>query len=69
MCSVEIENYEVGEIGSVFVLAAEDKKLVALVEGSGVPYKKLGSWSCDWIQDTYPFERQECRRSCQLDQL
>lgn len=34
----EVEDYEVGEVSSVFVLAAEDEQLVALIESRSMAY-------------------------------
>lgn len=36
MRSRDVENNEIGEVGSMFVLAAEDEKFVSLVERSSV---------------------------------
>lgn len=36
MCRLQIENNEVGEVGSMFVLAAENKKLITLVKSGSV---------------------------------
>jgi hypothetical protein len=38
VCCLEIEDYEVGKVGSVFVLAAEYQKLVSLIQGSSMTY-------------------------------
>jgi hypothetical protein len=38
MCCLEIEDYEIGEVGSMFVLTAEDEKLIPLVQGSGMAW-------------------------------
>lgn len=36
VCCLEIEDYEIGEVGSMFVLAAEYQKLVALIKSSSM---------------------------------
>lgn len=33
---LEVENYKIGKVGSMLVLAAEDKKFVALIQGRGM---------------------------------
>ena len=38
MCRLEIEDYEIGEVGSMFVLTAEDEKLIPLVQGGGMAW-------------------------------
>jgi len=38
MRSFEIEDYEIGEVASMFVLAAEDEQFVSLIEGCSVAY-------------------------------
>jgi hypothetical protein len=35
---LQIEDDQVVEIGSVLIFAAEDKKLIALVQSCGMPY-------------------------------
>lgn len=41
MCSLQVEYNEVGEIGSVFILAAENEEFVPLVERGGMPCLSL----------------------------
>ena len=36
MCCIEIEDDEVGEIGSMFVLTAKDEELISLEKGCGM---------------------------------
>ena len=36
MCRLEIEDYEIGEVRSMFILAAEYKELITLVQGSSM---------------------------------
>lgn len=35
---LKVENDEIGKVGSVLVLAAEDKKFVALIQGRGMAW-------------------------------
>lgn len=39
MGSLEIEDDDVGEVGSVLVLATKNKQFVALVQGCGMAWK------------------------------
>ena len=36
VCGFEVEDYKVGEVGSMLVFPAENQKFVALVESSGM---------------------------------
>jgi hypothetical protein len=38
MRSLKVEDYEVRKVGSMFILATEDQKLVLLVEGGSMTY-------------------------------
>lgn len=66
MSCLEIENDEIGEVGSVFVLTTKDEELVALVKGSGMACSKVSTDISNIAEITYPFSHQEYHHSCPL---